>query len=190
MQRDTTILIAHPDDEALFLWPFLDSAKTIIACVSDRDNAERPWCNKRAEALQEVCELLKCECFNLEMNSGFYRAKRAGLEAIADKIGVALEMTEGPIATHNHWGEYGHLDHVICHSVAASFAPSRIVMSTDTVIQRDWLPMPRRTIVQRTIQAIAAPERDRFEAIKAIYLKHNCWTWDGEGISDCHIIEY
>lgn len=191
MKKDITILIAHPDDEALFLWPFLEHANRIIAVVSDRDNAARRWCNKRAEALAEVCDLIGCQVHNLEMNSGFYRAPREGLQAICDKIGMALESTTGPIATHNAWGEYGHLDHIVCHNVAASFK-GRLRLTTDITMQRDWLPMCQdREMPPREVDVIEYElDLERFQKIEAIYRKHGCWTWDGGVKEVCNAISF
>lgn len=191
-----TLLIAHPDDEWLFLWPFLPYAGRVVCVVSDRDNAERARYRRRADALVEICKARGLQYHCLEASSGFYRmptrrvtpdSADGPLKAFLREIG---EKIDGQVvATHNSWGEYGHIDHMLCHHAARTYA--RMTLCTDIAVERDWLPIQRWHFApalwigldasRQTPAGNAEFALDRvgYEAAKAIYEKYDAWTWDG-----------
>ncbi|OFX13198.1 MAG: hypothetical protein A2Z18_11050 [Armatimonadetes bacterium RBG_16_58_9] len=175
MERDLTILIAHPDDELLFLWPFLARAERLVCVVSDKDNPERAWCARRAEALSCVCDLAgidSVEC--LDYNSEFYRlpTRDESLKRMAENILEALSEAD-IIATHNPWGEYGNLDHILCHQIARQ--TNARLLTTGIAQAVNWLPIrtwsPGRALGHHQL------DRALFDQCKAVYDALGCWTW-------------
>lgn len=177
-----TLFIAHPDDEILWFWPFLPLATRIVCMVSDRHNQERAWCRERGECLKEVGRMVGAEVINLDLNSEFYRLPTRGgeLKAVAEE---AMNFLSGNVATHNSWGEYGHLDHILCHQIAMfSGWP---VYVTDICQEVNWLPVrPER--FDGSVETIM--ERALFNKVKAIYDRRGCWTWSHEPVERCGVV--
>src|SRR5580700_439511 len=116
---DTTLLIAHADDECIFLWPFLPRVKRIVCASSDLHNLSRAWCKERRYCLEEVGKLIGAEVVCLDHDSEFYRlpTRTGELKRLAQTL-IDLLRGDEIIATHNAFGEYGHLDHILIHHIA------------------------------------------------------------------------
>jgi LmbE family N-acetylglucosaminyl deacetylase len=194
--KDITILQSHCDDEALFLWPFLDRVKRIVCASSDRYNPERQWCKERGDCLAEVCKLLGCELTLLDNFSEFYRkpTRDGQLKAMANTI---LEHLHGAeiVATHNGWGEYGHLDHILLHQIARTYQARSgcNVLVTDINQEINWLPIqpwcPGNLLVMNGEQSFFRLDRPLFDRIKEIYDAKGCWTWSWEPQETCGVYE-
>lgn len=175
-----TILIAHPDDEILWMWPALDHAKKIICVSSDRNNPNRVWCRERRLCLEELGRQLhvKVKCF--DYNSEFYRlSTRDGqLKALAETV---MKEIKGPVFTHNAWGEYGHIDHILCHYFAKHSGFD--VHTTDIAIESNWLPVHPAIRYENRLSMT-----DRlYKGMKAIYDARGCWTWSHPPVLECGI---
>ena len=184
--KDITLLIAHPDDEVLFLWPFLDRVKRIVCASSDQHNLSRQWCSERGKCLDEVAELLGAETFVLGNNSEFYRAEtrpEAKLKRHAEQI---IEAVGNPeiLATHNAWGEYGHIDHLLCHQIGRTIqarTDCALLCADIAVTERPaWLPIT--PWAQGSLWEEYEMDRPLFDKIKAIYDARGCWTWAWEPV--------
>lgn len=199
--KDTTLLIAHPDDEAIFLWPFLERAKKIVCVSSDRFNPARDWCKERGDCLREVAKLLGCDVIILDNPSEFYRfsTRDGALKMLAKTVMGLLKGTER-LATHNPWGEYGNIDHLICHHVARTWQQcdetgrGREVLSTNIHQEINWLPVkPWPLLVSNNDDLSDNSEgkfkldHDLFSRIKAIYDAKHCWTWAWEPVNECEV---
>ena len=172
-QARIILLLAHPDDE-IFLWPFLESAYRIVAVVSDEANEARPAWGRRLEAFRAACEAIGKPSHCLGYNSGFYRNPRAGLEFLAGELREAIGGFI--VATHNEFGEYGHLDHIFCHRVAR--ATARMTLTTTTRFQRDWLPIAGEP--SAPAMSLGGVNRDvkLFDTVKAQYSSRIPWPED------------
>jgi hypothetical protein len=177
------LLIAHPDDEVIFLWPALDWCDRIVCVSSDKYNPDRQWCSRRGEALAEVCATLGKKLMLFDYNSEFYRLpSRDG--ALADMQRQVGECIAGhDVFTHNPWGEYGHLDHVVCHMIARQYA--KILVCSYIAIQSNWWPLPSQgSRTEIPTDAIECQlDLDRYHQLKAIYDKYGCWTWSQEPVT-------
>lgn len=200
--KDITLLIAHPDDEIIFLWPFLDRVKRIVCASDDSHNPERVWCKERGKCLREVGELLGCEIVCHSNNSEFYstETRHGSLKLLASDLIACLPDT-GIVATHNAWGEYSHLDHILCHHIARTWqarGSTRTVLVTDIATEINWLPVTAwrqsSAIVPGNVQSMDRAdlyrhELDRalYDRIKAIYDARGCWTWSFEPVAKCRV---
>lgn len=194
--KDITLLIAHPDDEAIFLWPFLDRVKRIVCASNDAFNPEREWCKERGLCLAEVGKLLGCEIICEPNNSEFYRqdTRSGNLKNSCERIMKYLHGAE-IIATHNAWGCYGHIDHVLCHHIARTHQARHggQLLVTDIAMEINWLPVTAWDQVHDAeYDGPTHHELDRelFNRIRAIYDSRGCWTWaDSLGIVDkCKVL--
>jgi LmbE family N-acetylglucosaminyl deacetylase len=209
--KDVTLLISHPDDEALFCWPVLDRAKRIICASNDSENPERAWCRERGKCLEEVAELLGADVIQLPYNSEFYRLPTRDwqLKRLAETL--LRHMADAEIVfTHNAWGEYGNLDHLIVHHIARVWQAEtrRELLVSDIVTEINWLPVrawkqgdpweidsyggnPNAPDVASRRQK-ASPhtfelDRPLYDRIKAIYDARGCWTWSFEPVERCRV---
>ena len=192
--KDITLLIAHPDDEALFCWPALDRVKRIICASNDSQNPERAWCKDRGLCLEEVGALLGAEVICLPMHSEFYRlpTRDESLKCLASTLLRHLAAAE-TVFTHNAWGEYGNIDHILMHHVARVWQAEtrRELLVSDIATEINWLPV--RAWDQRTarepIDDPTSHEIDRplFDRIKAIDDARGCWTWSFEPVERCRV---
>ncbi len=195
--RDVTLLISHPDDEAIFLWPFLDRVKRIVCASSDQSNLSRKWCSERGKCLIEVAELLGCKTHISGANSEFYRAETRPVAKLYAHSARLIDELKGAeiIATHNAWGEYGHLDHILCHHIARTVQARTDceLLVTDIAVRGEpaWLPIapwvqghPKMIDIPGTSLRHKWLELDRalFDRIKAIYDARGCWTWSWEPV--------
>jgi LmbE family N-acetylglucosaminyl deacetylase len=183
--KDLTILIAHPDDEVIFGWPVLKHAKTIVCCSSDLNNPTRQWCRDRKKALQEVGAMTGAEVKCLDYDSEFYRAdaRRGDLARLAQDV-LGLLPASGPIFTHNPWGEYGHMDHILVHQIAR--AAERPIMFSDMQLEAGWLPralwMPRGPAAM-----MCEIDPEFYRRCKEIYDRYGCWTWSNPPIMSARV---
>lgn len=178
--KSFTIFIAHPDDELLWCWPVLQDARRIVCASSDEHNPSRAWCRERRLCLEEVGRKIGAEVICLDQDSEFYRMPHRGgeLQAFAHQLMGALQE---PVFTHNGWGEYGNLDHILCHQIA--MATRLEIWSTDIACDAGWLP------VYPWFRGSNRPVLDQsmFDEFKAIYDSRGCWTWSFEVPKECGI---
>ena len=194
--KDITLLIAHPDDEALFCWPALDRVKRIICASNDSQNPERAWCKDRGLCLEEVGALLGAEVICLPMHSEFYRlpTRDESLKCLASTLLRHLAAAE-TVFTHNAWGEYGNIDHILMHHVARVWQAEtrRELLVSDIATEINWLPVRAwdqgSEIGARHYSTDVPFEIDRplFDRIKAIYDARGCWTWAWEPVERCRV---
>ena len=171
--------MAHPDDEIIFGWPVIKETNKILICSSDYYNPSREWCKNRKFALEEVCKELNIEFECLDYDSEFYRlpTRDETLKKMAED--VRRRVTD-KVFTHNPWGEYGHLDHIIIGQIVKGHC-------SDILIESNWLPVRKHGLGKFVKKAVW--DQELYDKIKSIYVKHNCWTWDREPVKEANIYE-
>jgi hypothetical protein len=184
--KDVTMLIAHPDDEVIFGWPVLQRAKKIVCCSSDENNLERQWCKDRKLALKEICGMLGIELVCFDYNSEFYRLPTRDGSLLELQKQVVGALPDETIFTHNAWGEYGHLDHILVHQIARS--SHRILFTTDMSINAGWMNIDSPINFGNKVQDCDI-DLDLYNRCKAIYDKYGCWTWSKDPIMKASLYE-
>ncbi len=184
--RDLTLLIAHPDDEVIFGWPVIDRIRTIVCCSSDRNNPERQWCRERSSALKEVAEILGVEVACFDFNSEFYRVNARSGELTNLVEQVLSILPAGEIFTHNPWGEYGHLDHILVHQIAR--ASGRKISYSDICLKAGWLPVAPWPVAVETPERFCVNNLELYNKLKAVYDKYGCWTWSQAPVLKARIL--
>jgi len=182
--KDVTMLIAHCDDELLFGWPMWDRVKRIVCASSDRYNPARQWCKERGTCLREAGEAIGAEVIIHDNDSEFYRAETRGgsLKRILASLLASIEGSE-VLFTHNAFGEYMHIDHLLCHQVGRMSGLPMLV--TDIAHEINWAPV--RPYRQGELVSRHTLDRARFDELKAIYDKRGCWTWSWEPVAECGV---
>ena len=202
------LVIAHPDDEVIFLWPFLEgdcSDLTILCCTSDFNNPKRSFCKFRKNALAKVAELKGASLVCIDNPSdlpeelGKRRLEGQGDEsapfrAAIDKIGDLVEdLSKGCeyVATHNPMGEYGHLDHKIVFDVVLKRSMCEI-RYTDICMSTNW---QRELVIPTRVREIFYKEKISDHEInenllsfaERAYKLTNGWTWSRDIPQKCSV---
>lgn len=193
------VVVAHPDDEALWLSSVLASAERIVFCFGDP--FEKP--QKSAARQKAVAALPLTGIVDLglpESGAGFCvdwehpQLTPAGIE-IADaaastryeanyaKLVEALRRHLagfGDVCTHNPWGEYGHAEHIQVHRAVAALQAELgyTIWFSNYVGAASW-PLARQFCKQPcwTQRRILRPDLAMARRLMCVYRRHGAWTW-------------
>jgi LmbE family N-acetylglucosaminyl deacetylase len=169
------MVIAHPDDEVIFGWPVLRETKKIICCVSDRNNILKKKYNMRIVPLLEIGKIFNIEIICLEYNSGFYKTidARKG-ELITLQKSILKNIGYENVFTHNAWGEYGHLDHILVNQLVMSRGFNTYVSNINCYA--NWFKTTPHFFKER-IGEEKLLDMSIYTLCKNIYIKYDCWSW-------------
>ena len=193
------LVVAHPDDEALWFSSIIDSISKLIICYGDI-YGEYEISKRRANA---VSDLPLSGVINLAIPEAgvFTHANwsqptitEAGIAITDDKASVRYEtnfrrlcvslpgLLEGAdiVYTHNPWGEYGHPEHVQVHNairtlqcrMGYSMAFSNYISTTSVSLGR---MVASQYPWDKTQQVMT--NRLLAKRLRRIYLAHGVWTW-------------
>lgn len=205
------MVLAHADDELIFGWPLLQDQsieKEILICSSDLHNPLRKRYRRRKEALARLCGFLGLRHHCFDYDSDFYKMdmrppkkqkRRLGdifkpdkpVTLLKDIAGRILETVEksgcDAVFTHNLWGEYGHMDHILINSVIMNNTRKPALM-TDARLQAENLPIAEaapawREILARHYRSTHALDLDFYEKCAAFYKDSGTWTWSSPPIT-------
>ncbi len=195
----TAIVVAHPDDEILWLSSAMASADRIVFCFGDPFN--RPDLSERRRLAVAELDLPQLIDLKLpESGAGFSvdwaraRPTQAGVE-ITDGSARARYETNVPILTealraalahcddvftHNPWGEYGHAEHIQVYRVVTALQAEFgfVVWFSNYVGPLSW-PLARRLsstpcwTQRRTVR----PDLFTARRLMRVYRRHQAWTW-------------
>ena len=193
------VVVAHPDDESLWLSSIVASADRVVFCFGDL--FERP--KMSAARRQAVADLPLAHLVDLklpESGAGFSvnwthaRPTLAGIEItdavararyeanyprLVDALRTALAGC-GDIYTHNPWGEYGHAEHIqIYRAVSALQAELGY-----TIWFSNYVGSASRPFAQQlgglpcwTRRHIVRPDLAAARRLMRVYRRHGAWTW-------------
>lgn len=190
------MLMAHPDDEIICGWPILQDKnieKQILMCTSDLKNPKRKWCSHRKNILADVCKMLSIKHICLDYNSAFYKTSGKGgaLKSICEDITKNIKKFSFDfIFTHNPWGEYGMMDHIILFNIAIHSGYPVII--SDMFIPSDWSywsnisDVIKKTFFRKKIKHVSI-NMNFYEKIENMYRSKKAWTWNKNPVKECGI---
>lgn len=196
----TALVVAHPDDEALWLSAALGGADRIIMCFGDQFDRPRDAAARRAAAaalpLQGLVMLDVPESgVKSAVDWSDPRPTATGI-AIADAAArgryeanyarMAADLKgllagAGAVYTHNPWGEYGHAEHVQVHrAVAALQAELGYTLWYSNYVSRKSWTLACRLGGQLwwTKRRSLPPDRAAARRLMRVYRDHGAWTWN------------
>ncbi len=198
--KNSVLVVAHPDDEILWFGSIAAEVDKIVICFLN-DPAHPEMANRRRQTLREHPWKKKLVCLELEETGSFACAKwpipattKYGLEIVhAPKVRSAYRkcakslrrhlqpiiQQADNIFTHNPWGEYGHEEHVLVHSVVSALAEENGKATWYSNYASNWSHdlMLRYLDMQKKEYFSAAVDVPAMQAIAKIYSRHDAWTW-------------
>ncbi len=206
--KDSTLVVAHPDDELLFFASIISSVKQVIICfglspnqaedinLSSRLNVGRMELMKnfplknvlflnisespRAYTLNPIL-FPKETLFGLK-NGSCSRAKyESNFNIIIQKLEKHIKNAKYLI-THNPWGEYGNPEHVQVHRAVVSLAKKY----NSEVYVNGYFSQVTTNLMYKTIDRIDTKpifkyiNRNFFFKLKNYYIQMDSWTWENE----------
>jgi LmbE family N-acetylglucosaminyl deacetylase len=195
----SAVVVAHPDDESLWLSAVVGSVDQTVFCFGDL--FERP--RTSAARRQAVAALPLNNLVDLQLpesGGGFAvdwehpcptesgiaiadSAARGRYEAnyprLVDDLRRALAGC-AEVYTHNPWGEYGHADHVQVYRAVAALQPALgyTVWFSNYVGRASW-PLAR-LVGERpcwTRRRVVEPDKALARALMRAYRRNGAWTW-------------
>ena len=193
------VVVAHPDDESLWLSSAIASADRVVFCFGDP--FERP--KLAAARRQAVAALPLAGLVDLklpESGGGFAvdwahaRPTAAGIEITDEAARLRYEATYprlvsclrtalagcGDVYTHNPWGEYGHAEHIQTYRAVAALQAEigyRIWFS-NYVGAKSW-PLAQQLGGQPcwTRRCVVRPDLAMAHRFMRVYRHYHAWTW-------------
>jgi len=200
----TAIVVAHPDDEALWFSGVLGQVERVIFCFEAIDSHPL-WTAGRQRVLAhyplaqvESLKLKEAEVFDgtdwchpQRNNVGMHVERRsyslpgfsldtyrANYDELYRRLRERLRGIQR-VYTHNPWGEYGHEEHIQVYAVInALHKELGFELWSSNYFSNKSYALMRVTLAETdfTYRTVAT-ERPLAEQLKALYLEHQCWTW-------------
>lgn len=180
---NSVMLMAHCDDEFLFGWPVIKHFNKIIVCTDDKTHPTRQWCKRRSEAFAEIGKLFGVETVCLRHDSGFAKKEHKELVSFVGEVQEQIAGAEA-IFTHNGWGEYGHLDHILLHQIVRM--TGRAMLTTDICFQADWYKV--RRYPQGEVIGAYVNDLQMHEQCMEIYKRYGAMGWSQPPVQQCDLI--
>lgn len=195
----SAIVVAHPDDEVLWLSSMLRHVGRIIFCFGDvfeqpqRSRARRtavaefPLEGLQYIGLPESGVKLAVDWTNPRLTStGIAIAEstaRQRYENNFPQLTAALRRAltgVETVYTHNPWGEYGHAEHIqVCRAVSDLQESLGYSVWVSSYIGRKSLPLARALSLQIfwCVRKSLRPDRKLVRKIMRFYRHRGAWTW-------------
>ncbi len=199
LQSPAAVVVAHPDDEALWLSSIVGSADRVVFCFGDPfGKPKRASARRKAVAalpLKGVAEVGIAESgARLCVDWAHPQLTPTGIAIVDPGVSARYEANYGrlveslrgalaglrSVCTHNPWGEYGHPEHIQVHrAVAALQAELGYTMwFSNYVGQASW------TLARQLGGEVRWSERMRLRPdlilarrLRQTYRRCGAWTW-------------
>lgn len=197
--HNSTLVVAHLDDEILWFSSILDKVDEVIVCFLASPTNVR-WTQGRKKALAEL-PLDNLTCLEID-EAGVFNdhnwtqpvptpfgieivrkdARRDQYQRNYSRVYEALKSRLSgvrTVITHNPWGEYGNEEHVqVFRAIDALRQEQGFDLWYSGYASNKSAPMMLKSLARpgRTYVTMATNE-PLGRSIEAIYKKHDCWTW-------------
>jgi len=196
------MVMAHPDDEVIFGWPILQDTRftvSILFCSTDQNNIERKHGSNRIDALSALSLQLGIKVFCFPYSSEFYRleTRRGALKEFIREVGERIsEIVDSEdidfIFSHNPYGEYGNLDHILINHISMAYGEKPLVY-TDMIQEVNWSPIKA---IKHGYARLYYADTDKlvekctlnngfYEMCREFYIERKAWTWSYDPIKEC-----
>jgi len=193
------VIVAHPDDEILWLSSVLDKANKVVFCFQDcatvpllgpgraRLLAEYPLKNVLNLGIEEALSFNTADWerprrtdygIHILRNSRVRARYESNFRKLVNQLAPLLSGYRN-VFTHNPWGEYGHEDHVQVYRALKTLQP----MSDFAIWFSNYCSQKSATLMLEHISGfssdyITLPTNvELARMLRDLYRKHGCWTW-------------
>ncbi len=198
-RRSTAIVVAHPDDETLWLSSVIAAADRVVlsfGAVFERPDLSEA--RRRAIAALPLAGLIHLaipesgvgfaiDGAQAEPTSTGIRIDDAAVRRrYESNYSQLIDALRGMLAgfrhvyTHNPWGEYGHPEHIQVHRAVAALQGELgyTVWFSNYVGPASW-PLARRLSreVRWSRRRIVRPDLAAARRLMRVYRQHGAWTW-------------
>jgi LmbE family N-acetylglucosaminyl deacetylase len=199
MRRPQAVVVAHPDDEALWLSSVIGSVERVAFCFGALfDRPRLSAARRRAVAalpLTGVVDLAVPEsgaghsidsarseptATGIEIADAAARRRyEANYARLVDTLRTALTGF-GDVYTHNPWGEYGHPEHIQVHRavVALQSELGFTIWFSNYVGSASW-PLALRLggRLEWAQRRVLPPDLATARKLMRVYRQYGAWTW-------------
>ena len=191
------VVVAHPDDEALWLSSVVKSADRVVFGFGDVFNEpEKSQARRRAVGALPLSGIVNLgipergagwKSTHLELTAAgprvFDASARARYESNYAKLLEGLRATLAgcrDVYTHNPWGEYGHSEHIQVYSAVTALQDELgyTVWFSNYVGGQNW------TFVRRLVESlswaqrcIVTPDEAIADELMRVYRRYGAWTY-------------
>ncbi len=193
------VVVAHPDDESLWLSSMVASAERIVFCFADLFERPKMSAARRlavaALPLTRVVDLKvpesgarffadwkhpKLTPTGIEITDAAARARyQANYPGLVAALRPALAGCRD-VCTHNPWGEYGHTEHIQVHRAVAALQAELgyTIWFSNYVGALSWR-LAQQVASQPcwTQRRIVRPDLATARKLMRIYRRYGAWTW-------------
>ena len=199
LRRPAAVVVAHPDDEALWLSSIVGSVDRVVFCFGEPfGKPEKAAARRRALAALPLPGVIDLAIPESGARSAADwappRATPTGIAIVDTATGARydanyhrlIESLRDALAgcrsvfTHNPWGEYGHAEHVQVHrAVVALQAELRYMVWFSNYVGNASWPLARQLAGEPrwSERRVLRPDRVIARRLKRVYLGHRVWTW-------------
>lgn len=192
-------MVAHPDDEVLWLSSVVGTASRIVFCYgAPFGRPEKAMARRRAIAALPLAGVVDLGIPESGARTDFEWARpeptptgvairdaaaarryEANFARLTDSLRVPLTGI-GRVFTHNPWGEYGHVEHIQVHRavVALQRELGFMIGFSNYVGEASW-PLARQLAPLPCWSERRSLPTDRITArrLRRVYRRHRAWTW-------------
>lgn len=193
------VVVAHPDDEALWLSSVLaDADRTILCYGAPHARPARATARRNAVAALELPGLVDLAIPESGAGFSFDRRKPVNTDtglAITDPAAAVRYQANfeslvtalrpllagyAAVYTHNPWGEYGHAEHVQVYRAVSALQPELGYTQwfSNYVGGLSWhSAVQLADTIHWRERRDAAPDLMLAHRLRGVYLRHRAWTW-------------
>lgn len=195
----SAVVVAHPDDEALWLSSVLGSADRVVFCFGDLFARPKTSASRRnavaALPLSGLIDLKVPESGgSLTVDWAQHRLTEAGI-ALGDQAAGERYAANFPklvealrtaligcadVYTHNPWGEYGHADHIQVYRAVAALQSELgyTIWFSNYAGAASWrLAQSLATVPLWAEKRMVVPDVMLAHRLRQIYRCSGAWTW-------------
>ena len=199
MLQDAVLVVAHPDDEALWFSSVLAGVNEVIVCFLNspghpelelgrtRSLEEYPVANISTLALDEPGAFNCADWQNpavtpcgieIPYSAAADRRYQENFRKLRALLESRLKGCDN-VFTHNPWGEYGHEEHIQIYRAVESLQESMgfNLWFSNYCSNRSYNLMLEHIRGFSSDYITLATDKPLGEAAREIYQKNGCWTW-------------
>jgi hypothetical protein len=193
----SAIIVAHPDDEALWFSSLLSKVEKIIICFLNyktkhqksrgrqRALSEFPIKNMTCLGLGESDAFWETDWhnpettpFGMQVNGKNAADYRNNYYKLKESLGACLEPGSR-VFTHNAWGEYGHNEHVQVYRVLKDLqSEMHFDLWCSNYCSNKSLPLMAKCNPEYNGRHLSFnTDKQTAHSLKVLYEKNGCWSW-------------